>query len=123
MRPRVPGSGVCQAAGMTDTPTSDPKTGDTKTGGTRTGDTMPVRIERDGGVAVVVLDSPPLNLFDAAVFDAVEAVAHHLVRLTHPARPARARAVLVAGRGRVGPRRLRLPGFLPLPEGPGPPRR
>ena len=29
----------------------------------------PVRIERDGDVAVVVLDNPPLNLFDAAVFD------------------------------------------------------
>ena len=28
----------------------------------------PVRIERDGDVAVVVLDSPPLNLFDQATF-------------------------------------------------------
>ena len=32
----------------------------------------PVRIERDGDVAVVVLDSPPLNLFDEATFAGFE---------------------------------------------------
>ena len=29
----------------------------------------PVRLERDGALAVMTLDSPPLNLFDRAVFD------------------------------------------------------
>src|SRR3712207_2141880 len=123
MRPRVPGSGVCQAAGMTDTPTSDPKTGDTKTGDTRTGDTMPVRIERDGDVAVVVLDSPPLNLFDAAVFDAIEAVADELVRLTDPADPARARAVLVEARGKVVSGGVDVTVFRDIAEGPEPAER
>ena len=32
----------------------------------------PVRVERDGDVAVVVLDKPPLNLFDAAAADLSE---------------------------------------------------
>src|SRR3954466_15384709 len=31
----------------------------------------PVRLERDGGVAAMVLDDPPLNLFGAAVFQAL----------------------------------------------------
>ena len=36
----------------------------------------PVRVERDGPLAVLTLDSPPLNLFDEAMFDALrEAVA------------------------------------------------
>ena len=55
----------------------------------------PVRIERDGDVAVVVLDNPPLNLFDAAVVDAWERVTGELVDLTDPARADRARAVLL----------------------------
>src|SRR4051812_17912101 len=63
--------------------------------------TDPVRIERDGDVAVVVLDNPPLNLFDQAVFDAWERVTGELVDLTEPGRPDRARAVLFVARGRV----------------------
>ena len=61
----------------------------------------PVRIERDGDVAVVVLDSPPLNLFTPAVFNALENVAAELVALTHPTHRERARAVLVEARGTV----------------------
>jgi enoyl-CoA hydratase/carnithine racemase len=61
----------------------------------------PVRIERDGDVAVVVFDSPPLNLFDPPMFNALEHVAAELVALTDPADPARARAVLVEARGKV----------------------
>ena len=61
----------------------------------------PVRIERDGDVAVVVVDSPPLNLFDPAMFNALEHVAAELVALTDPADPERARAVLVEARGKV----------------------
>src|SRR5439155_133491 len=33
----------------------------------------PVRLERDGALAVMTLDSPPLNLFDRAVFDGLAA--------------------------------------------------
>ncbi|MGY1603036.1 enoyl-CoA hydratase/isomerase family protein [Geodermatophilus sp. SYSU D00815] len=61
----------------------------------------PVRLERDGDVAVVVLDSPPLNLFDEAVFAGYERAVADLVELTDPARPDRARAVLLEARGRV----------------------
>ncbi len=61
----------------------------------------PVRIERDGDVAVLVLDNPPLNLFDAATFDALEASVTELVALTDPAHDGRARAVLVRAEGRV----------------------
>jgi enoyl-CoA hydratase/carnithine racemase len=61
----------------------------------------PVRIERDGDVAVVVLDNPPLNLFDEAVFAGFEAAVAELVELTDPARPDRARAVLLEARGKV----------------------
>ena len=78
MRPRVPRCGVCQAAAMTDP--------------------APVRIERDGDVAVVVLDSPPLNLFDAPVFDAIEAVAGGVVPVTDPAGPPPARAARARNR-------------------------
>ncbi|MGY1616671.1 enoyl-CoA hydratase/isomerase family protein [Geodermatophilus sp. SYSU D00691] len=63
--------------------------------------TDPVRIERDGDVAVVVLDSPPLNLFDEAVFAGYERAVAELVELTDPGRPDRARAVLLEARGRV----------------------
>ena len=55
----------------------------------------PVRVERDGDVAVVVLDNPPLNLFTPAVFQALDAAVAQLVELTDPQRPDRARAVLV----------------------------
>jgi enoyl-CoA hydratase/carnithine racemase len=60
----------------------------------------PVHLERDGGVAVVVLDNPPLNLFDELVFDELERVAVDLVGLTAPGREGRARAVLFEARGR-----------------------
>ncbi len=63
--------------------------------------TPPVRVERDGDVAVVVLDKPPLNLFDEEVFAAWERVVGDLVALTDPARDGRARAVLVEARGKV----------------------
>ena len=39
----------------------------------------PVRIERDGDVAVVVLDNPPLNLFTPAVFQALDAAVAQLI--------------------------------------------
>jgi enoyl-CoA hydratase/carnithine racemase len=64
-------------------------------------DAAPVRIERDGDVAVVVLDSPPLNLFDEAVFAGFDAAVAELVELTDPGRPDRARAVLLEARGKV----------------------
>jgi enoyl-CoA hydratase/carnithine racemase len=60
-----------------------------------------VRLERDGDVAVLVLDNPPLNLFDAATFDALETRVAELVELTDPARPDRARAVLLRAEGKV----------------------
>ncbi|MGY1806263.1 enoyl-CoA hydratase/isomerase family protein [Blastococcus sp. SYSU D00669] len=63
--------------------------------------TDPVRIERDGAVAVVVLDSPPLNLFDEAVFAGYERAVAELVELTDPGRPDRARAVLLEACGKV----------------------
>ena len=62
---------------------------------------MTVRLERDGDVAVLVLDNPPLNLFDAATFDALEARVAELVELTDPHRADRARAVLVRAEGKV----------------------
>jgi enoyl-CoA hydratase/carnithine racemase len=61
----------------------------------------PVRIERDGDVAVVVLDNPPLNLFDEAMFAGFETAVGELVGLTDPVRPDRARAVLIEARGKV----------------------
>lgn len=54
----------------------------------------PVKLERDGPLAVITLDAPPLNLFDQAMFDglrqAVDAVA-----ADHP------RALLINAEGRV----------------------
>lgn len=61
----------------------------------------PVRVERDGDVAVVVLDRPPLNLFDDGVVVGFERAVDDLVAMTAPARPDRARAVLLEARGRV----------------------
>lgn len=83
-------------------------------------DPAPVRIERDGDVAVVVLDKPPLNLFDAPVFDALERVVDDLVGLTDPADPGRARAVLVEARGRVVSGGVDVTVFRDLAEGPEP---
>ncbi|MCO1656310.1 enoyl-CoA hydratase/isomerase family protein [Pseudonocardia humida] len=64
-------------------------------------DAAPVRVERDGGVAVVVLDRPPLNLFDESVFAGFERCLAELVELTAPGRADRARAVLLEARGKV----------------------
>jgi enoyl-CoA hydratase/carnithine racemase len=60
----------------------------------------PVHLERDGDVAVVVLDNPPLNLFDALVFDELERISRELLELTAPGREGRARAVLFEARGK-----------------------
>jgi enoyl-CoA hydratase/carnithine racemase len=54
----------------------------------------PVRLERDGDVAELILDAPPLNLFDAAVFDALEAA----IAEVEAAPP---RALLVRAEGKV----------------------
>ena len=80
--------------------------------------TEPVRIERDGDVAVVVLDNPPLNLFTQAVFDAWERATTELVGLTDPGRPDRARAVLVEARGRVVSAGVDVHLFADIAEGP-----
>ena len=50
-------------------------------------------LERDGGLAIVTLDHPPLNLFDAAAFDALAATVAELER-----EPARALLVRAAGK-------------------------
>ena len=68
----------------------------------------------------MVVASPPLSVFGAAVVDAVEAVAAELVRLTDTADPARARAVLVEARGRVVSGGVDVTVFRDIAEGPGP---
>jgi enoyl-CoA hydratase/carnithine racemase len=83
----------------------------------------PVRIERDGDVAVVVLDSPPLNLFTPAVFDALEEVTGELVGLTDPARDDRARALLFEARGKVVSGGVDVTFFRDIAEGPEPAQR
>ena len=83
---------------------------------------VPVRIERDGDVAVVVLDNPPLNLFDPAVFNALENVAAELVALTDPTHAERARAVLVEARGKVVSGGVDVTFFRDIAEGPEPVR-
>jgi enoyl-CoA hydratase/carnithine racemase len=83
----------------------------------------PVRIERDGDVAVVVLDNPPLNLFTPAEFNALEHVAAELVALTDPADADRARAVLVEARGKVVSGGVDVSFFRDIAEGPDPMRR
>jgi enoyl-CoA hydratase/carnithine racemase len=80
----------------------------------------PVRIERDGDVAVVVLDNPPLNLFTPAVFQALDAVVGELVGLTDPGRADRARAVLVEARGKVVSGGVDVTFFRDIAEGPDP---
>ena len=74
-------------------------------------------------MAVVVLDNPPLNLFDASVFDALEAVAGDLVGLTDPARADRARAVLFEARGKVVSGGVDVTVFRDIAEGPEPVQR
>jgi enoyl-CoA hydratase/carnithine racemase len=90
---------------------------------TDAGSAAPVRIERDGDVAVVVLDAPPLNLFDESVFAAFEQVAAELVGLTEPGRPDRARAVLLEARGRVVSAGVDVHAFRDIAEGPEPAQR
>ncbi|MGY1752440.1 enoyl-CoA hydratase/isomerase family protein [Blastococcus sp. SYSU D01042] len=80
----------------------------------------PVRIERDGDVAVVVLDNPPLNLFTPAVFQALDAAVGQLVGLTDPQRPDRARAVLFEARGKVVSGGVDVTFFRDIAEGPEP---
>jgi enoyl-CoA hydratase/carnithine racemase len=84
---------------------------------------VPVRIERDGDVAVVVLENPPLNLFDPPVFNALEHVAAELVALTDPAAEGRVRAVLVEARGQVVSAGVDVAFFHDIAEGPEPIRR
>jgi enoyl-CoA hydratase/carnithine racemase len=83
-------------------------------------DSAPMRIERDGDVAVVVLDNPPLNLFTPAVFEALETVAGELTALTDPARADRARAVLFEARGKVVSGGVDVTYFRDIAEGPEP---
>lgn len=54
----------------------------------------PVRLDRDGGLAVVTFDSPPLNLMDAPLVDALADVVAEL-------ESSPARAVLFRAEGRV----------------------
>jgi enoyl-CoA hydratase/carnithine racemase len=83
----------------------------------------PVRIERDGDVAVVVLENPPLNLFDVPALNALEHVAAELVALTDPAAERRVRAVLFEGRGKVVSAGVDVTFFRDIAEGPEPMRR
>jgi enoyl-CoA hydratase/carnithine racemase len=80
----------------------------------------PVGIEIDGAVAVVVLDHPPLNLFDESVFAAWERVVAELTTLTDPAREDRVRAVLVEARGKVVSGGVDVSTFAAIAEGPEP---
>jgi enoyl-CoA hydratase/carnithine racemase len=80
----------------------------------------PVRIERDGDVAVVVLDNPPLNLFTPAVFTALDTAVRELVALTGPGRDDRARAVLFEARGKVVSAGVDVTFFRDIAEGPEP---
>lgn len=80
----------------------------------------PVRVERDGDVAVVVLDRPPLNLFDESVFAGFERAVAELAVLTAPGRPDRARAVLLEARGRVVSAGVQVETFRDIAEGPDP---
>jgi enoyl-CoA hydratase/carnithine racemase len=80
----------------------------------------PVRVERDGGVAVVVLDRAPLNLFDESVFTGYERALAGLVELTAPGRPDRARAVLLEARGEVVSAGVDVHAFHEIAQGPDP---
>src|SRR3954468_9916383 len=78
----------------------------------------PLHLERDGDVAVVALDNPPLNLFDELVFDELERIAAELVALTEPGREDRARAVLFEARGKVVSGGVDVGLFQEIAEGP-----
>src|SRR3954464_15325452 len=86
-------------------------------------DPAPVRIERGGDVAGVVLDTPPLTLFDPPTFNALENVAAELVALTDPEYLGRARAVLIEARGKVVSGGVAVTFFRDIAEGPEPVRR
>jgi enoyl-CoA hydratase/carnithine racemase len=79
-----------------------------------------VRIERNGDVAVVVLENPPLNLFTPAVFQALDAAVGELVAVTAPGQPGRARAVLFEARGSVVSAGVDVTFFRDIAEGPEP---
>src|SRR5919112_3793375 len=83
----------------------------------------PARIERDGNVAVLVLDRPPHNLFDESVFAGFEAAVAQLFVLTAPGRPDRARAVLLEARGKVVSAGVDVTAFREIAEGPDPEQR
>ena len=78
----------------------------------------PVRIDRDGDVAVVVMDSPPLNLFHEAMFAGWEQVVADLTALTDPSLTDRVRAVLVEGTGKVVSAGVDVSVFAAIAEGP-----
>lgn len=82
--------------------------------------TTPVRVERDGDLAVVVLDHPPLNLFDESVFAGFEHAVAELARITAPGSPGRARAILFEARGRVVSGGVDVHAFQEIAEGPDP---
>ena len=82
--------------------------------------TTPVRVERDGDLAVVVLDHPPLNLFDESVFAGFESAVAELAAITAPGRPGRARAVLFEARGKVVSGGVDVHAFQEIAEGPDP---
>jgi enoyl-CoA hydratase/carnithine racemase len=54
---------------------------------------MPVRVERDGAVAVITVDNPPVNALDDATLTALGDIARHLVA------DAAVRAVVLTGAG------------------------
>ena len=83
----------------------------------------PVRIERDGDVAVVVLDSPPLNLFDPPMFDALEHVVGRTGRAHRSGARRPRRAVLFEARGKVVSGGVDVTFFRDIAEGPEPARR
>jgi enoyl-CoA hydratase/carnithine racemase len=80
----------------------------------------PLHLERDGDVAVVVLDNPPVNLFDELVFDELQRIAGELAGLTAPGREDRARAVLFEARGRYVSGGVDVGLFQEIAEGPQP---
>jgi len=79
-----------------------------------------VRIERDGDVAVLVLDDPPLNLFHDSTFDALETCVDELAELTAPGRADRARAVLVRAEGKIVSGGVDVQLFSDIANGPDP---
>ena len=61
---------------------------------------MAIRLERDGGLAVATLDSPPLNLFDREMFEALQ----ETIAAVEADLP---RALLIRAEGRAVSGRLR----------------